>query len=325
MKAPAFSSLTSQTDAFIKLSGDYESNSVSHAYLFVSPDRLLLTCLSRMFAALCITGDPIGEAGLIVQSGVHADVKIYPAPEKQTVLTADVDDLISSLYYRPTAGDKKFYIIDYGETMNASCQNKLLKTLEEPPQSVYIIINAADTSALLPTVVSRCKQIKPPPFTERQLTESLEEEYPHSDKIGLAVSLSRGLLSYCEKAMTDGAYLKSFDNALSVLSSLKNSKNILPCVSRIIGDKAELSETIGFFEIIFRDVMAYQAAGESAITCGALGEKIAVLASEYSPGAVVEIMPAVWNAKKRLTLNGNPTSVADELLFNIAKAKAKYK
>ena len=315
----------SETDAFIKLKNDYETKSVSHAYLFVSPDRLLLERLSRMFAALCITGDINSEAGLIVQSGLHADVKIYPTSGKQTVLTADIDEIISSLYYRPSAGDKKFYIIDYGETMNTSCQNKLLKTLEEPPQSVYIIINATDSSALLSTVVSRCKQIKPPPLPVENLTAALKEEYPQSDKIDLAVSLSRGSLSYCDKAMTDNGYIKSFENALDVLASLKSSKNILSCVSRIIGDKSELTETIEFFEIIFRDIMAYHSAGEDALSCRFIAEKIAALASEYSLSAVTEIIRAVWNAKKRLLLNGNTTSVADELLFNIAKAKAKYK
>ena len=328
MERPAFSSLVSNTDTFAQLKNDYRCGNVSHAYLFVSPDRLLLKILSRAFAALCISGDENSETGLLVQSGLHSDVKIFPAcdddKKRETVLTADIDAITSTLYYRPSMGDKKFYIIDYGETMNASCQNKLLKTLEEPPESAYFIINAGDVSPLLSTVVSRCRQIKPSTFTPEELTAALKEEYRGGgERINLAVSTSRGMLDYCVKMMTDDGYARAFDNAVAVLLSLKSSKNILVNAARVLNYKDRVAETVGFFEIIFRDIMAYHGGGK--LMCESLLGDMDRLAAEYSLGATVAIMPALYNAQKRLKLNGNQVGVVDELLFSIAKIKAQYK
>lgn len=328
MERPAFSSLASGSDAFAQLKNDYATGNISHAYLFLSPDRLFLTLLSRAFAALCVCGDENSENGIVAQNGLHADVKIYPAADengkrRETVLTADIDAITGTLYYRPTAGDKKFYIIDYGETMNASCQNKLLKTLEEPPESAYFIINAADKSPLLSTVVSRCRQIKPATFSQESLYAAMRKEFPQCDRIDLAVSASRGMLDYCVRMATDDGYARAFDNALATLLTLKSSKNILANAARVLNYKDRLSETVEFFEMIFRDVMAFHGGG--ALMCASLKSDMEKLAAEYSLGATVEIMPALYNAKKRLKLNGNPVSVADELLFNIAKLKAQYK
>ncbi len=328
MESPAFSSLALSTDAYAQLKNDFASGNISHAYLFLSPDRLLLSLLSRAFAALCVFGDENSESGLVARNGLHADVKIFPAPDesgkaRETVLTADIDAITDTLYYRPTAGDKKFYIIDYGETMNASCQNKLLKTLEEPPDSAYFMINATDKSSLLSTVVSRCRQITPPVFSRESLYAAMRQEYPQSDRAELAVSVSRGILDYCVKMMTDDGYARAFDNALTVLLTLKSSKNVLANAARVLNYKDRLSETVEFFEILFRDIMAFHCGG--ALMCGSLKGEIEKLAAEYSLGATVEIMPALYNAKKRIKLNGNPVSVTDELLFSIAKLKAKYK
>lgn len=323
-----YSSLASGSNAFNKLKNDYASGNVSHAYLFVSPDELFLTLLSRTFAALCISGNENSAAAELVINGLHADVKIYPEADengkrRESVLTADIDAITETLYYRPTAGEKKFYIIERGETMNASCQNKLLKTLEEPPESAYFIINAADASPLLPTVISRCRQIKPAEFSKNDLKAALKEKYPNSERIDAAVSASRGLLTYADKMMSDDGYARAFDNAVAVLVTLKSSKNVLTNAARVLNYKDRIGDTLDFFEMIFRDVAAFHGGG--ALMCETLAAETEKIAAEYSLGAAIAVMPAIYKARRRLKLNGNVVSVVDEMLFEFAKLKAKYK
>lgn len=330
MERPAFSSLAASTRAYGMLKSDFASGNVSHAYLFVSPDRLLISLLSRMFAALCITGDETGEASILAQNGLHADVMCLPVSadgekRRETVLTADIDGIIESLYYKPSAGDRKFYIIDYGETMNASCQNKLLKTLEEPPPSAFIIINAADESPLLSTVVSRCRKIVPETFSSDRLEAAMRERYPHSDRIDAAVSASRGMLSYCERMISDAGYARAFDTAAAVLLTLKSSKNALVNAAKILGQKDRIEETIEFLEILLRDVAVLHSGEEQLIMCKSYAADIERIAAEFSADAVMNIMPALYRAKKRLRLNGNQTGIVDELMLSMAKCKALYK
>jgi DNA polymerase-3 subunit delta' len=70
----------------------------------------------------------------------------------------EVNELIEESYLKPIEGDKKIFIVNRAESINHVAQNKLLKTLEEPPKGVHIIMGATNEHALLPTIKSRVKK-----------------------------------------------------------------------------------------------------------------------------------------------------------------------
>lgn len=67
-----------------------------------------------------------------------------------------IREMRSDAFIKPHEADKKVYIIENAESMNATAQNALLKVLEEPPEYVIFILLASNKAALLPTVISRC-------------------------------------------------------------------------------------------------------------------------------------------------------------------------
>jgi DNA polymerase III delta prime subunit len=105
-------------------------------------------------------------------------------PAKNTTTIDQVRQVRGQINQRPVSLPYKYVIFEQAETLNKEAQNALLKTLEEPPASAIIILEASDKSTLLPTILSRVALIwaeksettsAQKPFTDLD-TESLLEE-----------------------------------------------------------------------------------------------------------------------------------------------------
>ena len=87
----------------------------------------------------------------------HPDISVVaPLEGKKTITVSQIRELKTNAYVKPNMSDKKVFIIDFADTMNAESQNALLKVLEEPPESTVFILICESKAALLDTVISRC-------------------------------------------------------------------------------------------------------------------------------------------------------------------------
>jgi DNA polymerase-3 subunit delta' len=93
-------------------------------------------------------------------AGTHPDVfRIGPEDDSDSIKVDQVRDLIGRVQLTAQAGSIRVVILDPADAMNASAQNALLKTLEEPASGVHIILVADVPSRLLATVRSRCRSL----------------------------------------------------------------------------------------------------------------------------------------------------------------------
>jgi DNA polymerase III subunit delta' len=147
-----------------------------HAVLFVGPDGVGKTTLALDLAAglLCTSEPPAARpcrscrACRLVEHGSHPDLhRLGPAgPGRQVVIGGPggrfrgVRDLIVDLALMPVEGGWRVAIIESADRMNEDAQSALLKTLEEPPPGVTIILCADREWRLMPTVRSRCQRVR---------------------------------------------------------------------------------------------------------------------------------------------------------------------
>lgn len=152
------------------------SGRASHAYLFLgSPGSGKLDAAWALAQALLCAEEAIPGACAACDDCVrvarrtHPDVHYY-APESATgYLVAQTRDLLEDVALSPIRAKRKVYIIDRAEQLRANTANALLKTLEEPPESVTFILLGTSSDVMLPTIVSRCQCV---PFRPLSTDES---------------------------------------------------------------------------------------------------------------------------------------------------------
>lgn len=147
----------------------FDSGRLLHAYLVVGPDGDRRDAFTdRLAAALVCSGTgavPCGRCADCRKSfrGVHPDIIRRGKPADKAVFPVElIRTICADSAVMPNEADRKVYVLTDGERMNAAAQNALLKTLEDPPPHCAFILPVADPSVFLPTVLSRCAQIRVP-------------------------------------------------------------------------------------------------------------------------------------------------------------------
>ena len=139
------------------------SNRVAHAYLFCGPRGTGKTSIARIFAKTLnclnpVDNKPCGECAhcLDMENTNPMDVIEIDAASNRKV--EDARDLLEKVYYAPSIGKNKIYIIDEVHMLTKEAFNTLLKTLEEPPENLIFILATTESHKVLETIVSRCQK-----------------------------------------------------------------------------------------------------------------------------------------------------------------------
>ena len=207
------------------LSSSLRRDRVSHFYLIAGPVGSGKHLLSRLLAAglLCEGADqPCGSCPACrkVLSGTHPDFITVDDPEKKTVPVDLIRQARADIYIRPNEGKRKIYLFPRAQDMGIPGQNALLKILEEPPPYGVFLLLTDNPEKLLPTVRSRCTELKLLPLPEDALRRRLEQEFPNREPeaIRAACSRSGGYLGQAKQLLEDGEedapHVQSFADAL---------------------------------------------------------------------------------------------------------------
>ena len=159
--------LTGHSRAIGLLRQSLGSGRLSHAYLFVGPAHVgkFTLALNLAQAVNCDGGDPPCQECVPcrrIAAAKHADIHIVDllSVEKKEIGIRQVADMQTAAHLPPFEGRHKVFIFDRAELLSHEAANSLLKTLEEPPPNVLIILLTARESALLPTIASRCQRVE---------------------------------------------------------------------------------------------------------------------------------------------------------------------
>ncbi len=151
------------------LDAEIKSKRLSHAYLFLGCQKEIMEkCALKFAKALnCLkqTGGLTGCEECIsckkIEHFNHPDIgHIHAEGISRQIKIEQIRNLRKDACLKPIEARKKVYIIYDADSMTEQASNCLLKTIEEPPKNVIIILIGSNLSSILPTIVSRCQIIK---------------------------------------------------------------------------------------------------------------------------------------------------------------------
>ena len=246
--------------------------SLAHAYLFTGPPHVGKMALAIDLARALNCPDSNAPCGSchtckrIVESK-YPDVTIINKNsgrdpkdrKKNTEISIDTirEFLQKGSSLPPYEGKYKIFIIDDANLMSMEAANCLLKTLEEPPQHILIVLLTSEEKLLLPTVISRCQKFELKPVSVAEIESRLADRDIPQEKVKLLSRLSGGCLGWALTAANDESYLKGRELRLDEFSALitRNWDERLTYIQQLPSDRNNVEEILQLWLLYCRDVM----------------------------------------------------------------------
>ena len=303
------------------ISQDIKSNMINHCYLISSSDTYLLDkyVFFLVKEIMCLDDDKPCLHCLNCQKIEHSnmvDLSIYPKDNK-TLMVADINEIVSDCYIRPIECKYKVYILKNFDQCTVQAQNKILKTLEEPPQNVIFILTASNENMVLTTILSRSKKLNLFLLSNDDCRDVLEEL--NVKNVEVLSNMCGGNLSIAldfSKNLDAGVIV---DLIFDMLKNLRSSSDVIKFSSRILALKKDIQIFLDTLTIILRDIAISN--NEALINFKRDINKIRELSKIYSKEAINKISLKVTEIYNKLEFNCNITGVIDKLLLDILEVK----
>lgn len=233
-----------------------------------------------------------------------------------------VDDIRAQLSgdvgIKPYASPYKIYIMNEAEKMTTQAQNALLKTLEEPPEYVVIMLLTTNLNALLPTILSRCVILNMKPVADHLVRKYLMSELQLTDyKAEVCVAFARGNIGKARQLAFSEGFENMKDEALSILKYIQDMElqEMVAAANQIKEYKLDRNDLIDIMRVWYRDVLLFKATNDmNHLVFREEGSALRAVARRSSYEGIEAVLEALEKAKKRLDANVNPDLVM-ELLF----------
>jgi DNA polymerase-3 subunit delta' len=156
------------------------AGATTHAYLLTGPPQVgkFTTALAIARLLLCPTIPSCGACRhcRLVERRGHPDLRVLERPpDRKTIPLRDVHEFMHGMALKPMEAERKVYILRGAEDLAEEGANALLKTIEEPPPAVTLVLTAPSSTALLPTIVSRCQVAPLRPVSAEEIAAYLRE------------------------------------------------------------------------------------------------------------------------------------------------------
>ncbi|MFH0771498.1 MAG: DNA polymerase III subunit delta' [Candidatus Omnitrophota bacterium] len=306
-----FKNIIGQEFAVSLLKKALESEKVAHAYLFLGPAGVGKSLLAAEFAKAlnCEKKDaaPCDECVSCVKINkkIHPDVNwFYPEGRSSQIGVDLIRKLEKTALFKPFEGRNKVYVMDGADCMTEEAANRLLKTLEEPPEDTILILLAANFFKLIPTIVSRCQRINFFSLKEKEITLELRRRYGLDERRALCLSrFSEGSFGKAVEAVEQQALTKRD----RVVDEFIAPKRLGYEDSWLYEETREdINKILDALALYFRDLLVFNLSGDPALLINSDKEDhIKRISQLYSAERLRRILEKIADTQEQIRFNAN--------------------
>lgn len=338
-----FTSLADQKRPVRLLSSALSSGNLPHAFLFTGIDGIGKKTAAMAFAMACncagpaggfaenqpetVAGnrdgrlEPCGQCSSCRKmiSGNHPDI-ILINPSGALIKVDQVRALCSRLVLKPYEAKKRFAIISDAQKLNPEAGNTLLKTLEEPPEHTVFILTALQASDILPTIVSRCQQIRFNPIPISSIQAYMETSHGLSaEKASAMAAMAGGSITRAE-SMAKSNWIEKRNWIIEELEALPSrSINLRLAFSEALSKNKEwLFAAFDIMKNWFRDIVIFNCVPDRIMNQD-LSDRIQIASQRADINHLLQKIKAVEKAEKDIKSNANLRLTLDSLMLTLSK------
>ncbi len=320
--------LIGHAGAIARLQKSLAHGRARHAYLFCGPASVGKTTLALALARMlnCEQADasarPCGECRACrkIAARSHPDVFVVEAESVGGTLKIEqVRDLMHMLALRPYEGRYRIGILRRFHEANPQAADALLKTLEEPPPYVVLMLTTENLNALPATILSRCQPLHLRPVAAAEIEAALIERWnANSERAALLAQLSGGRPGWAVNALTDENALTFRNVALDDLEMLLRQGRVgrFQRAETLAKDKDTLLPTLALWQGFWRDVLLIAAHSHVPPVNRDRRATLNRLASDYGVEAAEIALRATRAALDDLDRNVNARLAVEVMLLD---------
>lgn len=287
----------------------------SHAHLIIGEDGIGKSLLAKGIAFKILGKEKERQ---------YADIIEYKvAKNKQSIgIREVVENIIEEINKKPYESDKKVIIIYEADKMTVDAQNAFLKTIEEPPKGVFIILLCENSESILETIKSRCQVHKLQRINKEEMIAYLSKKYPKltAEDLKPVLAFSDGIPGRAERFLEDQSFKEIRNAVISILEDVTKDKNIDTSSYEEFFSKykSNWKEILTWFLSYIRDILVYKDTGNDDLIVNIDKiNNVKEAAIMFSFNKLNDIIDIVNETRQKLERNVNAALVFDIMLLNI--------
>ncbi|HVX31341.1 MAG TPA: DNA polymerase III subunit delta' [Nitrolancea sp.] len=338
MSAPAIAwPIIGHQSAVELLQRSITTGQIGHAYLLSGPQGIGRRTLARTFAQALVCEVPLAERPCGVCSacrriarGIHPDVMTVsleqqaatePRDSKNTRITIDtIRELRSNLALRPLEAEWRVAILEDVELFSLPAYDALLKTLEEPPPFVVLLLIATELEAVPETIRSRCRPLALEPLSRAEVRAALTARGVEPEQATLLSGITRGRIGQAIALADDRAALEARRESVDAgLEMIENPVAALGTVRRMTesfrrGQRARVESDLDTLLGLWRDLLLIAVGCAEQIVNVDTNERLQRLARFWTLSEIHDGLTATHQALVDLSLNVQPRLALDRMV-----------
>jgi len=283
----------------------------AHAHLIIGEDGIGKSIIAKGIA-LEILG--------LKREREHIDILEWRiGKNKKSIGVNEIRELIKEISKRPFEGDKKVIIVHDGENLTPQAQNAFLKTIEEPPKGVFIIVLSDNLESILGTIQSRCQIHKLRKLNNSDMEKFIFREHGNIplELLQMVLSFSEGIPGRAQRFLEDETFKELRVFSIDFFKSKVDNK-LFDCTSKLLSYKAEWDDLYSCLVNLIRDmIIIKECYDESMVLNKDYIEDIKSISDDYSYKSLINMIKSINKTNENIVKNLNFNIAIEVMLLEL--------